>query len=61
MKTRRRGETDLPILLIIVVVVGPGQGKAGMAGKTGRGQTKPRLGTTGKPRQSDHGISTGKN
>ena len=50
MKTRRRGETDLPILLIIVVVVaGPGQGKAGMAGKTGPGQTKPRLGTTGKP------------
>ena len=49
MKTRRRGETDLPILLIIVVVAGPGQGKAGMAGKTGPGQTKPRLGTTGKP------------
>ena len=42
MKTRRRGETDLPILLIIVVV-------AGKAGKTGPGQTKPRLGTTGKP------------
>ena len=43
MKTRRRGETDLPILLIIVV--------AGKAGKTGPGpgQTKPRLGTTGKP------------
>ena len=32
-----------------VVVAGPGQGKAGMAGKTGPGQTKPRLGTTGKP------------
>ena len=50
MKTRRRGETDLPILLIIVVVAGPslarGQGKAS---KTGPGQTKPRLGTTGKP------------
>ena len=29
-----------------VVVAGPGQGKAG---KTGPGQTKPRLGTTGKP------------
>ena len=24
-------------------------GKAGKAGKTGPGQTKPRLGTTGKP------------
>ena len=29
-----------------VVVAGPGQGKAG---KAGPGQTKPRLGTTGKP------------
>ena len=29
-----------------VVVAGPGQGKAG---KIGPGQTKPRLGTTGKP------------
>ncbi len=28
------------------VVAGPGQGKAG---KAGPGQTKPRLGTTGKP------------
>ena len=33
----------------VVDVAGPGQGKAGMAGKTGLGQTKPRLGTTGKP------------
>ena len=32
-----------------VVVAGPGQGKAGKAGETGPGQTKPRLGTTGKP------------
>ena len=32
-----------------VVVAGPGQGKAGRAGKAGPGQTKPRLGTTGKP------------
>ena len=29
-----------------VVVAGPGQGKAGMAGP---GQTRPRLGTLGKP------------
>ena len=46
-----------------VVVAGPGQGKAGKAGETGPGQTKPRLGTTGKPakpRQSDHVISPGK-
>ena len=45
-----------------VVVAGPGQGKAGKAGETGPGQSKPRLGTTGKPakpRQSDHGISPG--
>ena len=48
MKTRRRGETDLPILLIIVVV-------AGKAGKTGPGQTKPRLGTTGKPAKPKQG------
>ena len=27
-------------------------GKAGKAGKTGPGQTKPRLGTTGKPATS---------
>ena len=33
----------------MVVVAGPGQGKAGKAGKTSPGQTKPRLGTTGKP------------
>ena len=32
-----------------VVVAGPGQGKAGRPGKAGPGQTKPRLGTTGKP------------
>ena len=32
-----------------VVVAGPGQGKAGKAGKTGPGQTKPRQGTTSKP------------
>ena len=32
-----------------VVVAGPGQGRAGMAGKTGPGQTKPRPGTTGEP------------
>ena len=31
-----------------VVVAGPSQGKAG---KAGLGQTKPRLGTTGKPKQ----------
>ena len=39
-----------------VVLAGPGQGKAGKAGETGPGQTKSRLGTTGKPakpRQSD--------
>ena len=43
-----------PMILLIVVVVAaaagvvvvPGQGKAG---KTGRGQTKPRQGTTSKP------------
>ena len=39
----------------LVVVAGAIQGKAGKpskagkAGKTGPGQTKPRLGTTGKP------------
>ena len=32
----------------VVAVAGPGQGKAGEAGETGPGQTKPRLGTTGK-------------
>ena len=33
----------------VVIVAGPGQGKASKAGKTSPGQTKPRLGTTGKP------------
>ena len=32
-----------------VVVAGPGQGKAGKAGETGPGQSKPRQGTTSKP------------
>ena len=44
MKTRRRGETDLPILLNLLIIVVA----AGKAGKTGPGHTKPRLGTTGK-------------
>ena len=30
-------------------------GKAGKAGKTGPGQTKPRLGTTGKPAKPKQG------
>ena len=44
-----------PLLPMAVVVAGTIQGKAGKpgkagkAGKTGPGQTKPRLGTTGKP------------
>ena len=41
-------ERSVPTILVIVAA-GPGQGKAGKAGKTGPGQTKPRLGTTGKP------------
>ena len=46
--TLARGSGTPPILIIVVVVVvaGPGKGKAG---KAGPGQTKPRLGTTGKP------------
>ena len=36
----------LIIVVVVVVVAGPGQAKAG---NTGPGQTKPRLGTTGKP------------
>ena len=36
-----------------VVVAGPGQGKAG---KAGPGQTKPRLGTTGKPAKPKQAI-----
>ena len=35
-----------PLILVIVVVAGPGEGKEG---KTGPGQTKSRLGTTGRP------------
>ena len=31
-------------------------GKAGKAGKTGPGQTKPRLGTTGKPAKPKQGF-----
>ena len=35
----------------------PGKaGKAGKAGKTGPGQTKPRLGTTGKPAKTKQTI-----
>ena len=46
-------ETDRPMILIIVVVVaGPGQGKAG---QTGPGQTKARPGTTGKPAKPKQG------
>ena len=37
-----------------VVVAGPGQGKAG---KAGPGQTKPRLGTTGKPAKPKQGFT----
>ena len=36
-----------------VVVAGPGQGKAGKAGPD---QTKPRLGTTGKPAKPKQGF-----
>ena len=43
------GGERISLILVIVVVAGPGQGKAGKAGETGPGQTKPRLGTTGKP------------
>ena len=32
-------------------------GKAGKAGKTGPGQTKPRLGTTGKPAKPKQGFT----
>ena len=56
MKNRRRGETDLPILLNLLIIVVA----AGKAGKTGPGHTKPRLGTTGKqakPKQA--GILSG--
>ena len=54
-KTVRKSEKCVPLghqgclshrQLLLVVVAGPGQGKAG---KAGPGQTKPRLGTTGKP------------
>ena len=43
-------------MVVVVVAAGPGQGKAG---KTGPGQTKPRLGTTGKPakpKQASFGV-----
>ena len=32
-------------------------GKAGKAGKTGPGQTKPRLGTTGKPAKPKQAVA----
>ena len=60
--TTGRGEAAAGRRRRPVVVAGPGQGKAGKAGETGPGQTKPRLGTTGKPakpRQSDYAISPG--
>ena len=41
-----KGSESPTILIIVVVVAGTGQDKAG---KTGPGQTKPRQGTASKP------------
>ena len=44
------------LIIVVVVVAGPGQGKAG---KTGPGQTKPRQGTTGKPAKPKQDFGAG--
>ena len=46
------------VVVVVVVVAGPGQGKVAKAGKIGLGQTKPRLGTTGKPAKLKQTIRT---
>ena len=49
----------LPPMAVVVAGTIQGKagkpGKAGKAGKTGPGQTKPRLGTTGKPAKPKQG------
>ena len=49
--TTTAGRRRRPAVVVAGTIQGKAgkPGKAGKAGKTGPGQTKPRLGTTGKP------------